>query len=176
MPAGAEDGEWVFLAAPQDGEWAALCRVLDALRPESSRLAEDPRFATSTDRWSNDAELADVLASLLGLLPATEWEQRLTAADVACVEVSRTSLAAFTVSDPVMIANGHVAEAHYPGFGAFRRHGPTVSLPANPTTVGSAPQVGQHTRPVLGELGYSQSEIARLRADAIVTWPDDPST
>jgi crotonobetainyl-CoA:carnitine CoA-transferase CaiB-like acyl-CoA transferase len=71
-----------------------------------------------------------------------------------------------------MVANGHVADAHYPGFGSFRRHGPTVTFPENPPTVGSAPEVGQHTRAILDELGYTGAEIAHLHAAAIVGWPD----
>ena len=32
--------------------------------------------------------------------------------------------------------------------------------------------VGQHTRSILAELGYRDAEVAQLRAEGIVGWPE----
>ena len=76
----AADG-WVFLACPLESEWRALC---DALGPPD--LADDPRFASAPARHENDAALAARLAAVFAADPAAQWEKRLSAADVGCVQ------------------------------------------------------------------------------------------
>src|SRR5690606_4702129 len=77
----AQDGEWVFLAAPSDREWARLTGAT----PDLAGLGADPRFATAEARETNDAALAEALTAALRARPAADWERELLAADVACV-------------------------------------------------------------------------------------------
>jgi crotonobetainyl-CoA:carnitine CoA-transferase CaiB-like acyl-CoA transferase len=174
----AGDGEWIFLAAPQEAEWGLLCDVLGEEESGASMaspivgIGQDARFATPAARRVNDADLAARLEHQFGRRPAAEWESRLTAADVACAVVSRTPFSEFTMRDPIMVENGWVAESAYPGFGGFHRHGSIVSLSHTPTRTGRAPRVGQQTRSILAQLGYSEAEIEALHRDEVVGSPD----
>jgi crotonobetainyl-CoA:carnitine CoA-transferase CaiB-like acyl-CoA transferase len=80
----------------------------------------------------------------------------------------------FTVQHPAMTENGFVGEVEHPLFGRHRRHGAIVTMSGSPAALGPGCLIGQHTRPVLRELGYSDEEIEALREGGVVTWPDDP--
>ncbi len=161
---------WVFLAAPLPGEWGDLCAGMGALAGVD--LAGDPRFATPEDRAAHASELAAVLAEAFATRSAAEWERALAPFDVACVEVARTPLSRFTIEHPVMTENGFVTRVRHPLFGEHVRHGPIVTLSATPGAAGPGCLVGEHTRQVLGELGYSATEFEDLRARGVVAWPD----
>ncbi len=161
---------WVFLAAPLDEDWKDL---LDALRTvtASDALSGDPRFATGADRVANGPALASELAAVFVSRTAAEWERLLVPHDVACVEVSDGPFSEFTINDPTMVDNGFTAEVDHPMFGRRRRHGPIVTLSETPGSVGPGCLVGQHTRQILGELGYTEDQMADLRQRGIVGWP-----
>jgi crotonobetainyl-CoA:carnitine CoA-transferase CaiB-like acyl-CoA transferase len=158
---------WVFLAAPREREWPRLCAALG--RPA---WASDPRFATAEARAAHDAALAASLGCMFAERSAAEWERHFAAHDLACVEVYRDSYSAFANTDPHLREGGFTRTEDHPAFGAHTRHGPVVTLPSAPPVVGGAWLVGQHTRAILGELGYGEVEIRALKATGIVTWPD----
>jgi crotonobetainyl-CoA:carnitine CoA-transferase CaiB-like acyl-CoA transferase len=161
---------WVFLAAPLPSHWDALA---GALRDASGTdLAADPRFATADDRRDNAVALAEALTAALAGRSAVAWEDLLVPLDVACVEVSQTSLSTFSISSPTVVENGFTDEVTHPMFGAHRRHGPIVTLSETPGVVGPGCLVGQHTRQILGELGYSDEDMSALRDKGVVAWPE----
>jgi crotonobetainyl-CoA:carnitine CoA-transferase CaiB-like acyl-CoA transferase len=162
---------WVFLAAPLDSEWEQLCAGL--LATSGADLRSDPRFASGSERERNSDELATALAAVFQKRTAAEWEALLLAQSVACVEVSQTSLSNFTMSSPLVTENGWLAEADHPIFGHHKRHGPIMTLSKTPGVVGPSSLIGEHTRLILGELGYSPAQMRDLRDRGIVTWPDD---
>ena len=164
---------WIFLAAPLPSEWDDLCRALQESTGDTSLLFDDLRFADAESRRANDMALAGVLTTVFATRAAAEWESILTRHDVAGVEVSQQSLSEFTISSPSVIENGFVADVEHPRFGPHRRHGPMVTLSRTPGAVGPGSLLGQHTRKVLAELGYSEADMTSLRAKGIVNWPDE---
>ncbi|MBV9509263.1 MAG: hypothetical protein JO303_03145, partial [Caulobacteraceae bacterium] len=52
--------------------------------------------------------------------------------------------------------------------GPHWRPSPTVTLSRTPARVGAASLVGQHTRAILEELGYSTAEIDDLAARKVI--------
>jgi crotonobetainyl-CoA:carnitine CoA-transferase CaiB-like acyl-CoA transferase len=162
---------WVFLAAPLPTDWDDLCHGLAA--SGADRFGADPRFAAPEARATNAAELATELSALFAARTAAEWEQLLVAYDVACVEVSEGPFSEFTTSSPTMVDNGFTAEVEHPMFGRHHRHGPIVTLSETPGGAGPGCLVGQHTRAILGELGYTEEQMDELREHRVVAWPDD---
>jgi crotonobetainyl-CoA:carnitine CoA-transferase CaiB-like acyl-CoA transferase len=69
-------GELV-LAVGSDRQFAALCQVLDA-----SQLADDPRFATNSERVRNRDALRRELERRLAARPAEQWAAQLSAVRV----------------------------------------------------------------------------------------------
>ena len=160
---------WVFLAAVTDQEWQALRRVVR--RVAEVDLAGDGRFATAADRGRNAQALAEALAGAFAAADADVWEREALADDVACVEVNRDPLAVVMIRSPQVIENGFVASVEHPHFGRHDRHGPLVSMDA-PATMRPACMLGQHTRQVLAEIGYSPAEIEDLKDRGVISWTD----
>ncbi|WP_374215854.1 CoA transferase [Frankia sp. AiPs1] len=166
---------WVFLAAPAPREWAALATTLaadPAVEPATdplaaARLAADPRFATAAGRAEHDHELAVALGRIFATRPAAEWEQRLTAADVGCVQVTEMDAELQLQTDPVLAAE-YASPAVSPICDDHLRMGPPVRFSRSATRSPGGCLAGEHTEALLRELGYADEEIKALRARAVV--------
>jgi crotonobetainyl-CoA:carnitine CoA-transferase CaiB-like acyl-CoA transferase len=148
---------WVFLAAPLPSEWEALVK---ALSPYAD-LASDSRFATAQDRHTNDAALADVLAGVFAGKGNQQWEDELTALDVGCVAILERNSESALQSDPFFEA-GYSVEAVSPIFDEHRRLAPLTRFSRSRTKADAGCTIGQHTRPVLREIGVDEQRIDEL--------------
>ena len=175
----ATDGDgWVFLAAPWDDEFGALCATVGT--PE---LSSDPRFSTAALRYENRNALGEILEPVFKTHGADEWEARLTAADVACVRADGPGHKRFLHEDPHARAMRFMVPTQHPLFtpwapdGRYWRHGPVADFSETPCEEGK-PYValGEHTRPILEELGFGEEEIARLKRADVIDWPNSSDT
>ncbi len=156
---------WIFLACFTQGEWEALCGTLS-----DAQLRGDARFATPASREKHDRPLAAELERVFRGSSADEWEEALVERDVACVRADRAGNGEFMGSDPAVRENAFIADVVHPEFGPHWRHGPTVHLSATPGVVGPGTRVGENTRAMLAELGYTEETIRDFRDRKIVTW------
>jgi crotonobetainyl-CoA:carnitine CoA-transferase CaiB-like acyl-CoA transferase len=110
---------------------------------------------------------------LLGLLddlfatgPRDDWVDRLRAADIVAAPINTLLEAS---NDPDVVANGYVAEIDYPKHGKrLKVHGSPWHFSETPPQIGIAPELGADNDAVLGELGYSDAQIAELRERKII--------
>lgn len=160
---------WLFLACPFEHEWRELCAALG-----HDEWLADARFATAEARQEHAAELVALLEETFAERDADEWERELTARDVACVRADGPNVAEFAVHEPSNLELGFTAPVEHPTYGRYLRHGPLMTLDVAPARLGPACDVGEHTRAILAELGYSEEEIRRLKETGIVAWPDGP--
>ena len=158
---------WVFLACPFEKEWQALCRTIG--HPD---FLTDPRFATPEARQQNDASLAQELGRIFATKGPLDWEHLLTNADVACVRVEDRGMYHFYNEDPQVLENGFITEVEAPRLGTFWRHSPVIRFSHTQGKAGSGVLKGQHTRPILKELGYTEEEMASLREREVVSWEE----
>jgi len=117
----------------------------------------------------DDAKRIELLA-LLDDLFATgtreDWVAKLRGADIVSAPINTLLEAS---NDPDVIANGYVTEMDYPKYGKrLKVHGTPWQFSETPAKPGIAPELGGHNDAVLGELGYSQAEVADLRARRII--------
>lgn len=159
----AADG-WVFLAAPHRDDWDALVKAMAS----DVDLCADPRFATETDREDHDSALAAVLAGAFATRGAKHWQELLTGADVACVEVYTGLNEPLFMSDKYGRASGYIADVEHPVFGPHPRLAPMVRFSRSMTQARPGTLCGAATQAVLEELGYSMEQIADLKARQIV--------
>jgi len=153
---------WMSITALHDREWLALCGALE--RPD---LAADPRFATPTLRFQNEAVLLPILRGIIEPQASAPLSERLSAAGLLFERVNRY---AEFLKEPQVVETGAIAWLTQPG---VDRKVPVANLPgmarfADGSARGTSPRVGEHTAAVLAEHGYSADEIAGLAARGVI--------
>lgn len=159
---------WVFLACPFEDEWQSLCRTI-----QRADLLNDPRFASKEAREANDDALAGELSQIFATQPPEHWEELLTAADVACVKAEDRGMYYFFNEDPHVRENGYLTPVEAPRFGRFWRYSPVVDFSETTGAAGPGPLRGQHTRPILRELGYTDDQIHDFKERKVVDWEEE---
>ena len=150
----AADG-WLTIGGANQANWERLVRVLGA--PE---WLADPRFKTNADRMAHLEALVAVMQARLRTRSVGEWVELLEAEGVPCGPINSV---ADMAADPQALAREMVVELDHPRAGATRALGLPIKLSASPGRVARpAPLLGQHTREVLAEFGFSASEIEAL--------------
>ena len=157
------DGRWLVLslsAAQQATAWPVFARCID--RPD---LVEDPRFATPVARRENAVALIALLDAVFRTKDSLDWYRRLADAGLAVALISdmkevaedqqRRDSGAFV---PMSSAAGAATTVSSP----FWLGGEAKRVP------GPAPALGEHTDEILRALGFSEADIARLRASGVV--------
>jgi crotonobetainyl-CoA:carnitine CoA-transferase CaiB-like acyl-CoA transferase len=149
------DGKWLAVAAFEPWFYASLCQALDL-----------DEFAA--DQW-DEARWPALFAALRQAFrtrPRDDWWDLLRQADVAVGKVNDLAEAA---ADPQVLAREMIVDFPHGTFGPIRQVGISIKLSATPGAIRSNPPVpGQHTDVILGQLGYSPAEIARLRDDGVI--------
>jgi itaconate CoA-transferase len=138
------DGQ-VFLGVQNEREWEVLCREI-LRQPE---LADDPRFATNTDRVSNDDQLRRVIEAVLASMPADEVTALLDSAGIA---TARLRTPAEFAAHPQLSARDRWRDVDTPA-GPVRALLPPVNTVGREPAMGAVPALGEHTAAVLAELG-----------------------
>ena len=156
----ASDGDLV-VAAGNDSLFTKFCDVIGA--PE---LARDPRFAANKGRVENQDALRPLLAERLRTATRSHWLDGLKRAGVPCGAVRDL---AEVLSDPQLQERMMVLPLTHPKAGPIQVLGVPVKLAGAAGSVRTpAPVLGQHTRGVLGELGYDAERIAALEQAEVI--------
>lgn len=156
----------------QDG-WIEISPVFsdNALRDISvalglGDLSQDPRFAEPADRIANKEAMNALLADRFREKSTDEWLAELEPQGVLCARVRSFAEAA---DDPQITANKMVVEMAHPTAGSLRLLGTPARLHGTPAQHRIAPAaLGEHTREILSELGYSAEKIEQLAADGAI--------
>jgi crotonobetainyl-CoA:carnitine CoA-transferase CaiB-like acyl-CoA transferase len=144
-----------------DSEWQGFCKATGD--PE---LAKDARFATPSARSVNATARINKMQEYIAQHTTAEWLERLDAADVPCAPILRRGE---IIHNEQVVARGIIAEFEQPGVGRVRQPKPAARFAVNEAAIGGpAPRVGQHSREVLRELGYSEAAIEQLISDRAV--------
>jgi crotonobetainyl-CoA:carnitine CoA-transferase CaiB-like acyl-CoA transferase len=118
----------------------------------------------------DDEKLAQVLEHKFRGRPAAEWLELLDAAGVPC-EVSDPNFALQLHDDPEMVRRGWVVSYRHPFVGKLDQIGVPYDFSETSARVQGPPLVvGQHSRDILRELGYSPEQIDELCADCVLEW------
>lgn len=151
----------VYVACTNDSFWKKLVGALDI-----AEIGADPRFATNALRVANRGELEPMLEKIFAGQTRETLLDKLVAAGVPCAAVKKVSE---MVADPHQQARGSVLKMDYPGIGKVVTARNPLRLSDAPFEIHRlAPRLGEHTRELMHDVGYSDDDIAALaKANAI---------
>ena len=135
---------WVFLLIATDREWETFQRTLDI------------------DAERDDANLAAVLEDVFAGGDADDFERRLAPQGVGCVRADGQQPPDFFRTDVHCGVEELRVCANHPAWGAYYRNGPMARFSKGDDYPGAS-AMGDSTRKLLAELGYSEAA-----ADALV--------
>jgi crotonobetainyl-CoA:carnitine CoA-transferase CaiB-like acyl-CoA transferase len=153
--------DYITVSTMTNVQWESFCKV--AGREE---LLADPRFSSPALRDQNADARLELIQEVLLAKPAAEWLRTLDAAGVPCAPVlTRKQM----IEHPQIKASGIVVEHEHPHAGRLRQARPAARFEGTPTSIRQgAPLLGEHTYELLGEVGYSETEIeAMVEADIL---------
>jgi formyl-CoA transferase len=156
----AKDG-FFNIAVGNDDMWRRFCKVLD--RPG---LVDDPRFSGMLARVKHRQALDAALEEALAGRSAAEWVETLNAAGVACGPINTVDQ---VFADPQIRQADLVREVTNDAWGPHKVLALPVHLSRTPARVErAAPMTGEHTREVLGTLGYDAATLDTLLAEGVI--------
>jgi crotonobetainyl-CoA:carnitine CoA-transferase CaiB-like acyl-CoA transferase len=144
------------IAVGNEAMWRSFVKVIG--RPE---LAGDERFTKLGRRIKNRDALTAEINTALKAHPAQHWidlfnETGIPAGPILTIEEM--------FNHPQAAAREMLVKLAHPALGEFKTTGLGVKLSDTPGKISRPPLVGEHTDEVLGAHGFTDEEIAHLRA------------
>ena len=156
----ASDG-YVNIGGANQANWERIADVLG-----HPQWRDDPRFATNTARMAHRDALTAEMNAVLATRTRADWIARLDAAGVPAGPVHSLGEA---LTHPQTLARGMVVDLVHPEAGPTKAIGCPIHFSRTPAAVTRpAPRLGEHSREVLRETGYTDPEIDGFLAAGIV--------
>jgi crotonobetainyl-CoA:carnitine CoA-transferase CaiB-like acyl-CoA transferase len=150
-----KDGRNIAISASIQAMAERLFRAIG--RPE---MIDDPRFRTNTDRVRHIEECDGAVAAFIADRTLDEAMAVFSAAEVTATPVYEIDQ---LVADEHIQARGVIVEAPDGEAGSVLMHNVIPRLSETPGKLRRpAPALGEHTREILTEIGYSEQQVATL--------------
>ena len=162
-----KDG-YINIGAATQPTWEQLCRAIG-----HEALIEDPRFKMPGARKSREAELAALLEETFSLETTAHWLEVLEQAGVVAGPIYNIDQ---VYEDPQVRARDMMIDLDDPVLGTLHNIGIPVKLSATPGVIRRrAPALGEHSREVLEEAGFSSLDVEDLVQAGVVGIPATPA-
>jgi formyl-CoA transferase len=155
------DGRHIVIGGNGDSIFKRLMRAIGR-----ADLADDPALADNAGRAARAQEIDDAIAQWTS---SRSLDESLAAMAKAEVPSGRIFSAADMVDDPQYAARAMIEHATLPDGTPLAIPGVVPKFSETPgETRWVGPRLGEHTAQVLGELGYDEEAVARLRDSGVV--------
>ncbi len=160
QPVACADG-YLMLAIGNDSQFASLCRAAG-----EPAIANDERFATNAARVHHRQALLGWLMPVMRSKTIDDWCGLAERENFPCGPINTIDR---VFHDPQVQARRLQRSMSSPAYGEVDLVASPMNLSASPVQYRNAPPaLGQDTAAVLHEIGYSEEQIARLRASGVV--------
>jgi crotonobetainyl-CoA:carnitine CoA-transferase CaiB-like acyl-CoA transferase len=154
------DGNSIFVGITSDKHWRSFCRACNRLD-----WRDDPRLTTNNDRIAQRDWLLPELEALFAALTQAEALRLCERAAIPFAPVTRPE---DLFDDPHLNA-GALLEVTLPNGQAAKLPRLPIDMQAHAFELTAPPpDVGEHTRPVLKQLGYTEDQIQTLLHEGII--------
>ena len=155
------DGSYVLIAGNADSLYKRLMSAIGR-----ADLRDDPALARNDGRAAQMERIDDAIAAWTSRFSQEEVLREMEKAEVPA---GRIYSAADIAADPHYAARGMIEKIVASDGEPLKVPGIVPKLSATPGAIRSqAPKLGEHTVPILNELGFSAEEISGLKAKGIV--------
>jgi crotonobetainyl-CoA:carnitine CoA-transferase CaiB-like acyl-CoA transferase len=156
-----KDGSKLFVTIVGEEQWPSFCRAFDR-----EAWLSDPRFATGQDRVDHRSWLIPEIAKIFKQWTKADLAAMLENLDLPCAPVNKPG---DLFGDPHLNESGGLTDIALPN----GRRGKTPLLPISMDgqrlpNRRDPPQIGQHTRDVLYEIGLTASDIVELERSGTI--------
>ena len=132
------------------------------------------RFATGALRLEHRTALEDEFTAAFGARTAPEWEQLLLEVGVGCTVADAASHFAFCYEDPQAVATNMMVTTSHPTLGGvYWRYAPVLQLSDTPSRALPFCDLGEHSRSLLLEHGFSNQQVEELLGAGVVVGSSD---
>jgi CoA:oxalate CoA-transferase len=157
-----KDGNWIIgTHHPEDRYWPVFCEATG-----QTAILSDPRFADNAGRIENCPELVALFDEVFATRTRDEWmdifrEHRLMFSPVQRVQE--------VLTDPQALINDYVVDFEAPTSDKVKIPGYPVHFSATRAGTRSvAPTLGEHTDPIMRQMGYTNQEIQELKKEEVI--------
>lgn len=152
----------------QDGKYLAVGALEEKFWANLSRLIGRPEWAEKIPRELEPRceEIQKEMARLFQTKTQKEWLDLLMHEDT-CVTAVQSLDEVF--ADPQVRSRQMLVETTHPKAGRVRQIGVPIKFSETPGEIRMpAPEIGEHTEEILGQLGFAQEEIDHLRKMGVI--------
>ena len=149
---------YINLGAPNQSNWERLCQAI-----ERTDLLDQPQYADNAGRLTNQTKLESDLEQTFSQHSTDHWMDVLNSAGVPCGPIYDMQQ---VWDDPHIASREMKVDLEHPAAGTVPNIGLAAKLYGSPGSIrAAAPLLGQHTREVLADAGYSDAEIDVMFSD-----------
>jgi crotonobetainyl-CoA:carnitine CoA-transferase CaiB-like acyl-CoA transferase len=153
------DARYFVVGIGTQEQWLRLVKLLGV-----EELGTDAKFESNPARIKNRDQLIPLLQARFVTESSANWLAKMRTADIPAAAIQTVGEA---LNDPQTKARGLVVEIEHPTLQYARSIANPIRYRENPVVYRLPPPLlGEHTRAILNQLHYSESEVERAMGDA----------
>lgn len=157
-----KDGRYVYIASGYAEK--LIAKVFSIIGRED--LINDPKFSTAKARRENADEMYAIIREAMLQRTSAEWLAFAREADIPMVKMQHFCEVS---EDEQALANGYIQDVVYPSGVTYKIASSPIEMDSvGPLHTEPTKPIGADTEAVLKEYGYTDEELAQLRANGII--------